>query len=186
MKKLFVAFTVALIATMAANNKLVAQQTGGKMIMEAVTATAIDMSTRAGKDLNKEEINTKALRHFEKSFKNAKDVKWMGLADGYVARFAHNDIIERIFYSTKGNLAGSLKGYTADNMPLEVSNAIEVNYAGYAITYVDEASVVNVPGVTAYIVHLLGIQNLKVVRVIDGEIDVLFDSDKNVSNPKRF
>ena len=50
----------------------------------------------------------------------------------------------------------------------------------------DEAEVVNVPGTTAYIVHLRGVEDLKVVRVIDGEIDVLFDSEKNINNPKRF
>ena len=186
MKKIIFAFAVVVITTLAATNKVTAQKAGSNLMMEAVTALAIDKSTEATKELAKDVVNPKALRHFEKSFKNATGVKWMGLTDGFMARFAHNDIIERIFYHSNGNLAGTLKGYSNNNMPEEIRNEIKYTYGGYAITYVDEASAESVPGITAYIIHLQGINDLKVVRICDGEMDVLFDSEKNAKNPGRF
>ncbi len=185
MKKLFFAFAVVLFTTLAASNELKAQKAANNFLMDAAIVSAGAVSTDANaKEIDKEAVNPKAVKHFEKKFKAA-DAKWMVLKDGFMARYRHDDIIERVFYNPNGNLAGTLKGYFSDNMPAEVRSAIKFSYAGYAITYVDEAEIASMPGATAYIVHLQGINDLKVVRVCDGEMDVIFDSAKPES-PKRF
>lgn len=186
MKKLFFAFVVVLFTTLAASNELKAQKASNNFLMDAAIVSAGAVSTDANaNEIDKAAVNPKAVKHFEKKFKAA-DAKWMVLKDGFMAQYKHDDIIERVFYNPNGNLAGTLKGYFSDNMPAEVRSAIKFSYAGYAITYVDEASVESVPGITAYIIHLQGINDLKVVRICDGEMDILFDSKKNVKNPARF
>ncbi len=187
MKKLIFAIAVVIFTTLAVTNTIQAQKINSSPLMEDAIASANEMSSDNNVNtISKDDVNQKALRHFERKFKTAKDAKWTTLKDGFMARFKDNDIIERVFYHANGNLAGTLKGYNADKMLEEIRSIIKGNYNGYAITYVDEAEVVNVPGTTAYIVHLRGVEDLKVVRVIDGEIDVLFDSEKNINNPKRF
>ncbi len=94
--------------------------------------------------------------------------------------------MERGFYNSNGTVAGTLKGYTSDKMTDEILRMVKGSYKGYAITYVDEAEIVKVPRTTAYIVHLQGNEDLKVVGICDDEMDVLFDSEKNAANPKRF
>ena len=63
-------------------------------------------------------------------------------------------------------VAGTLKGYTSDKMTDEILRMVKGSYKGYAITYVDEAEIVKVPRTTAYIVHLQGNEDLKVVSFI--------------------
>lgn len=182
MKKFSLAFAVVILITLATTSK--AQQATANFFMES--AISGDIATATKSDVDKAIVNPKAVRHFEKKFKGVSNAQWMTLKDGFMARFKSNDITERVFYNFNGTLAGTLKGYTSDKMADEILRMVKDSYNGYAITYVDEAEIVKVPGITAYIVHLQGNQDLKVVRFCDDEMDVIFDSEKKTTVPSRF
>src|SRR4051812_21564247 len=48
-------------------------------------------------------INTKAVRHFIKSFKEAKDVHWFKALNGFVVHFTVYGTKSRAYYDEKGN-----------------------------------------------------------------------------------
>lgn len=183
MKKLFYAFMPVLLIIMATTNESNAQKYTGNLQADALVSTnttPIDKKSAASKEADNDAINPKALRHFHKSYKMAEEVKWMQLKDGFMARFEHNGISERVYYQPNGNLAGTLKGYAADKMPGEIHSMIKTSYAGYLITYVDEAEIVSMPGTPAYFVHLQGNEDLKVVKICDGEMYVMLDTEKKL------
>ncbi len=146
MKKLSLAFAVVIFTTLA-TTALKAQEPTANLFMEA--AITGDIVTATKSDVDKETVNPKAVRHFEKNFKGVNNAKWMTLKDGDVARFNSNDIVERVFYNLNGTLAGTLKGYSSDKMADEILRMVKGSYNGYAITYVNEAEIVKVPGTTA-------------------------------------
>lgn len=186
MKKLSTAIVVVLLITLAtlASTALKAQEATAKFFIEAANTGNIGTTTESNVD--KEAINPNAVRHYEKKFKTATNAKWLTMKDGYTAKFISNDITERVFYNPNGTLAGTLKGYTAEKLPEEIHRIIKGNYNGYAITYVDKAEIMKLPGITVYIAHLQGYSDIKVVRICDGEMDVVFGSAKDATLPKRF
>lgn len=179
MKKVTNALVVVIFAALAITNNVYAQNTNSNPLMEAAINSSNEPSLNSSANkVSREDINQKAIRHFEKKFKTARNAQWTTLKDGFMAWFIDNDITERVFYNTKGSLFGTLKGYNGDKLSEEIRRIVKANYNGYAITQVEEAQVTDLPGVTAYVVHLEGIEDLKVVRVCDGEIDVMFDARK--------
>lgn len=103
-----------------------------------------------------------------------------------MARFAADNIIERVFYYSNGNLAGTLKGYQEDKLPEEIRSMVSNSYNGYVIIYADEAEVTGKTDAPVYIVHLQSLTGIKLVQICDGEMDIVFDSEKNIENPQRF
>ena len=136
MKKLFLNLTIALFATLVAGNEIRAQKISGRLPGDAaILSTTLPGINMNGVQLENDSVNTKALRHFGKSFKRAKDVKWMRLKDGYMATFILNDVIERVYYYPKGNLAGTQKGYEVDKLPGEIHSIVTMAYPGYPIVH---------------------------------------------------
>lgn len=188
MKKLISAFVIVGITILATSKEAKSQNTSGRLLMEAaiVSADANGITAGSNNEISRDQVNARALRHFDKVFKTAADAKWQVLSDGFMASFKANEIIERVYYYSNGNLAGTLKGYSAKKMPQEIYDMVKGSYPGYPIVYVDEAEVEGASRITAFIVHLQNQQGLKLVRIIDDEMDVMYDSEQNAKSPSRF
>jgi hypothetical protein len=181
MKKLFFAFAVVLFTTLATSNEIKAQKSSGNLLMDATIESASSNVDEAINENKNDLINSKALKHFQKSFKTAKDVKWRLLGDGYLAKFIYNDIIEKVFYYPNGILVGTLKGYTADKLPCEIRNIIRRAYPDYPIGYAQEVEVAIMPGKITYFVNLQLNHSVKVIRICDEEMDIFLDSERNIN-----
>ena len=120
-------------------------------------------------EIKDDEVTPKALKHFNKTFKEAGEVKWMTLSDGYAAKFIYNGITQRVFYNKQGSLVGVVKGYTGDMLPDEIQSLVERKNPGYVINHTDEIELARLPGRITYIVQLQRNQNLKVIRISEGE-----------------
>ena len=185
MKKIII-LLVAAIAINAGENEIKAQPSEKLMINALMTSINIhENDDELSKD-DVDAVNSKAIRHFNRVYKRAEKVKWSVLKDGFLARFTTGEIIEKIFYYTNGNFAGTLKGYDAGMLTADVQQIVKQQYPGCKILYINEAEIAGRSTSPTYILQLQDEKDLKVVRICDEETDVLFDSNKQSKYPARF
>ena len=120
-------------------------------------------------------INTRALRFFNKDFKNAEDIKWYKLKDGFVSYCRINGNKNRVFYDQKGNCAGSITYYNDKTMPKDLREIVKSVYYDYAITVVEE---IHAAGKILFKVHIEDEKSWKIVDVTEGEITIVTDFSK--------
>lgn len=188
MKKTVLAFVVVAAITLAVNTAN-AQKTSANLFMETAIAQLTDDmvdNVAEGTSVTIDEINPVALSKFAKGFKKATGVKWMVLKDGYMAKFTTDgNVTEKIYYHLNGSYAGTLKGYTAENLPSSVAGTVNENYNDYKILYVNEAKVAGRGEAPTFIIQVQSDNDFKVIRIYQEVVDVLFDSNKP-ETPKRF
>ncbi len=129
--------------------------------------------------LNTSFVSAKALKNFEKSFKNAGGATWEKSPSGFVAKFSDGSIQNAIYYDKEGNWQGSMKSYYEDMLNKDVRTIVKQKYFDDKITYIQEIEVISSEGTPTYVVHLEGAHDLKLVRVQDGEMDVIEEYQKN-------
>lgn len=118
---------------------------------------------------NSADINARALKQFNKSFKAAANASWYETKEGgFVAKFKLDGIETKVNYDRKGNWFATIRTYTEENLPKEVRHLVKSNYYDYSIYLVQE---VTVGDKTAYLVRMEDATTLKTIRVIDGEMD---------------
>jgi hypothetical protein len=71
------------------------------------------------------DINPKVQAAFDKDFSSAKNVKWNRDGDYLKASFTMGDMLTDAFYTEEGELVGSARNLTFDQLPLAV--VLEVN-----------------------------------------------------------
>lgn len=108
---------------------------------------------------------------FDNDFSKASQVIWEKASDFYFASFTLNDVVVDAAYTEDGELVGTSRRITADQMPLSISLAIAEKYAGYEV----KNSVVELTfeGVTRYYVHVENnSQSLKLKCLSGGYLEV--------------
>lgn len=131
--------------------------------------------TEDGKKVRLNDINIKALTHLRATFKNADNETWRVHSNGeYVASFMKNDISYIVYYDKKGRWLATVKGYNEDKMPFELRDLIKRNYYDYGISYVKEVKTYR-NDIATYIVGIQYKNLTKVIRVQNGEMDILQD-----------
>lgn len=118
-------------------------------------------------------INPKAVDHFSRHFDAPDSATWMKVSDGYLAKFRSGNIETRVYYSQSGKFLGTLKGYLADILPKDVFMNVYSKYPDFDVVYVEEAVVVQLPGVKTYFVQMQRGTEIKVLRICEDEITVI-------------
>jgi len=116
-------------------------------------------------------VSSKAVKNFNKTFKNVKDEKWYEMPDGYRANFTLDDTRCRLDYDKKGNWIHTIKYYDEKKLPLEVRRLVAGSYLDYSIRTVEEIEVPR--NIKFYVVHLEGETNWINIKVSDNEITEL-------------
>ena len=108
---------------------------------------------------------------FEKDFANAEQVNWEKTSDFYFATFTLGNVSVDAAYNSGGELVGTARRLTTDQVPLAGSIAIGERYAGYKI---DKSAVeMNFEGQTRYYVTIANdSQVLKLKCLSNGDLDV--------------
>ena len=120
--------------------------------------------------------NDQAEKTFRKSFKNVLVKSWSQKEDGYRVRFSDNSIQYMVDYDRKGRWTNTIKIYDEKNLSKEVANAVQTSFLGYAIVHAME---IQTSKVTVYLVKIENKENLKTIRVINGETEVIEEYRKN-------
>ena len=108
---------------------------------------------------------------FENDFSKATVVKWEKTDDFYFASFLLNNVKVDAAYTENGELIGTSRRITADQMPLSIAVALADNYGGYEI----DNSVVELThqSVTRYYVTVSNkSQTVKLKCYSNGELEV--------------
>lgn len=85
-------------------------------------------------------INAKAVESFSAQFTGASSIRWKENteAGGYFADFVYNGTATRAFYDAEGNLAGTARVLTAEQLPILVTRTLTSAYAQYEIRDITE------------------------------------------------
>jgi hypothetical protein len=142
-----------------------------KMIKTALTALVMLLGTVAfaGETSNvTETVNAS----FTKDFAGASHVSWQKISDFYFADFKVNDKTVNAAYNEQGELVGTSRRVSKDQLPLAASLAIAKKYDGYEL----EPSVLELTyeGTTSYYFNVANSKQVLHLKVdANGESTVL-------------
>jgi hypothetical protein len=80
-----------------------------------------------------ENVSPKVKTAFESDFSKASKISWEKTSDFYFASFTLNNVRIDAAYNEDGELLGTARVISAEQMPLSVSLAIAEKYAGYKV-----------------------------------------------------
>ncbi|HEY6979052.1 MAG TPA: PepSY-like domain-containing protein [Chitinophagaceae bacterium] len=120
-------------------------------------------------------VNMRALRDFARSFKNAKNEKWYVAEDGFFANFTDNGVDTKVAYDKKGVWHCTIHTLNEDQLPFNVRNVVKSRYYDFKILVAYEIEHNNS---TTYILKIDDGKALKMLRVVDGEIEIITDNIK--------
>ena len=121
------------------------------------------------------EVNSKVLRSFYKSYGEVKDAKWSKTDNGFAVSFKNDGLVNNVFYKKSGTVEYKIKYYFEDKLPADVRHLVKANFYDYSITQVSEVLKDNATG---YFVKIESKYNIKTVRVIGDEYEVVEDMIK--------
>jgi hypothetical protein len=124
-----------------------------------------------GESINPATVNIKAVRNFEKTFKNVTDEKWYEMPDGFRVTFTLKDIRCRLDYDKNGKWMHTIKYYDEKKLPVEVRRLVASSYLDYSIRTVEEIEAPH--DMKFYVIHLEGETNWINIKVSDNEINEL-------------
>jgi hypothetical protein len=131
-----------------------------KVSSNGATAVAVEAGT----------ISMKAIKDFKDRFTGVTDEKWFSLHGGFEATCIQDGFTNRAYYDKKGHWQYSLKFCTEKKIPVFVRSMVRRAYYDFTITLVQ---VIEIPGHTAYMLHLEDETTHKIIRVTEeGEMDV--------------
>jgi len=136
-----------------------------------VTSLSGSAATANAPTTDPKNVSSKAIKNFNKTFKNVTDEKWYEMPDGYRANFTLNGTRCRLDYDKKGNWIHTIKYYDEKKLPVDVRRLVVSNYLDYSIRTVEE---IEAPHNTVfYVIHLEGETNWINIKVADNEINEL-------------
>lgn len=169
MKKLLIIMVVHLSIALAAT-KVIAQ--GSSIAHNGKAArpvAAIFENANIGAARYSDAVSDRISKKFTKSFSGITDAVWTKDANGFAVLFTSNGIQNRVFLTKRGNYHSGIRYYTESDLPAAIRHLVKSTYYDFDITLVTE---VHHSGTTAYLVTIADETTWKVIRVIDGEMDV--------------
>lgn len=119
--------------------------------------------------MNRADVNGRAVKDFEKTFKNAASAIWYPNGKGFTVRFHNNGTKTSVEYDKKGNWKSTVSYYGEDKMSKDLRKQIKSTYFDYKINQVIEIHTLEG---SAFIVQLEDENSFLNIRVIEGEMDV--------------
>jgi hypothetical protein len=126
---------------------------------------------------SRDEVNSKAVKNFLRSFKNASGEKWYKVNDQLIATFTSDNVDYRVDYDKKGNWLHTIRTYDETKMQEDLRHVVKSTYYDYEINLVHEIESPRVPA--TYIVQLVGKTKLINLRICDGEMEEWQKFDKS-------
>jgi hypothetical protein len=121
-------------------------------------------------------VSLNALERFKKDYKDAKDVEWAEVANGYRAYFMKDAVLTAVDYTKKGRLFSVIR-FGRELLSGELKTKITGTFEGMEIKEVTEVKIADFAS-KAYVVLLDGKTSLKTIQIIDDDIMVLHEEDK--------
>jgi len=161
MKKLFLIVILAIITD------TVTTAQGSASINDETTSVNGSKKSVRGNGL----ARLKASEDFLRSNKQAKNVRWYDVPNGFFVYYTKDEKKGRRFYNSKGKFVYNSLSYQERSLPVEIRNRIKsVFYMDYKITHVNE---ILEEGKTIFIVQLTDNKTWKNILIHDDEMEVI-------------
>jgi len=121
-------------------------------------------------------VSATALERFRKDYKDAKDVQWSEVPNGYRAYFLQDAVLTVVDYTKKGKLFSVIR-YGEHLLSPYIKTKLEKTFDGLQIRAVTEVKIADF-ATKAYVVLLEDKSSLKTVHIIEDEISVLYEAEK--------
>jgi hypothetical protein len=171
----FIMLTI-LILNQANAQQVAVNYTSGKHFKTAnnKVVNAASVSTKNNMFNN---INMSAMRDFTTKYKDVNNASWYEANGGYVAKFTAGEATTTVTYKKNGEWFYTITGYSEKKMPKEVRALVKSTYYDYTIVNIEEIQVPNKDN-NIFLVNVQDATTIKVIRVCDGEMQVLHDYTK--------
>jgi hypothetical protein len=172
MKKIFsILITLAIAATL--NSVFARDNSTGFNAPGSENIYLRDNEASTERDANL--VSMRVLRDFAKSFKNVTNEKWYKVSDGFMASFDDNGIETKVAYDRKGVFHCVLRTLNESQLPTDIRAIVKSKYYDFKILVAYEITHDSDP---VYIFKIEDSKTLKMLRVADGEIEVVTDNTK--------
>jgi hypothetical protein len=121
-------------------------------------------------------VKMKALRDFARSFKHVTNEKWYEVEDGFFAHFNDNGIETKVAYDKNGVWHCTIRILNETELPFNVRDIVKSKYYDFKILVTYE---IKHNSGTAYILKIEDSKTLKILRVVDGEMEIITDNIKS-------
>jgi hypothetical protein len=121
-------------------------------------------------------VSVTALERFRKDYKDARDVEWVEIPNGYRAYFLQNAVPTAVDYTRTGKLYSEIR-YGKNLLSSYLKMQLEDTFDGLQVREVAEVKMAEF-ATRAYIVVLEDRTTLKTVQIIEGEISVIHEVKK--------
>jgi hypothetical protein len=160
MKQIILAAAIFLMSL--SSNTSSAQSKDVSLILPGIAAEKLSELKATG-------VNVRAMRDFNRSYKNALDVKWFKSDKGYFASFDENGTNTKIVYDREGRRCYAIISYPATKLDRRVRSLVMSTYFDATIIGVHQFEI---DDKTVHVIKMLD-QNSDplTLKVIDGQIE---------------
>jgi hypothetical protein len=171
MKKVFLLIAIASVLALGSIHSVDAQSSALSVPYAPAVSTLVNV-------VSNEYISSRAIRDFNKAYKENKDAQWSQLnGGGFLCRFVDKNILKRAYYDDRGNWQYTIAGYSEDKLPRAIRGLVKSIYYDYAITYAQEINMVK-DEKTVYLIQIEDEHKLIILRLGDGEMEVIEEFSK--------
>jgi hypothetical protein len=168
MKNILLALAATVVTALVATKNASAQiaMSNAKTSAKSSKVTLVDVNSGLGVANNNAltNVNEKALKNFQNSFKGA-NATWSQAEDGgFIARFTENSIETVCAYSAKGKLNHTILYYQEKDLPEDIRATVKSSYYDFDILSVAE---VHIDDSVIYMLTLQDDKRIKWLRVTD-------------------
>jgi len=120
-------------------------------------------------------VNIRVLNNFNSAFKNASGTTWSATGNLAKATFINDNVKMEAFYSLEGELIGTTKGISMDEIPVKAKRSFAKKFNGYTVK---EAILFEGADETAYFISADNETESVIVKVSENEQVSTFKSTK--------
>jgi hypothetical protein len=136
-----------------------------------------DAPTDAAKIKKLSKMKLHATKDFNSKYKTVGNASWYQIENGLVANFDRNKVSTIVAYNNRGRWLCTINTYAEKDMPKDVRAIVKSIYYDYTIVVVRDVAVPNTDSKT-FIVIMQDDNSVKVLRISEGEMEILHDLPK--------
>jgi len=177
MKKNLIALTAACIMLFQASGNVNAHHPANNCLQKTMQAIEkVVNSNNPGMPSGM--VTARVMKDFAHRYPGIDSVNWQQGNKGATGDFINKGVNTKIYYDMNGNWSGQLKSYPVSKLDENLRKIVKQQYYDYTIQWVHEIESPASLGIPTYVFTLEGIKDYKIIRLYDGDTDILNECEK--------
>ena len=122
------------------------------------------------------DISMVAVERFKRDFRDAKDVEWKVIGNGYRAYFQQKDLLTAVDYDNKGKLYSMIR-YGKSLLTKDIKKMLEKKFDDVQVREVSEVKIADFP-TRVYVIVMEDNVSVKTVQILEDEVKVIQEMRK--------